>query len=201
MKKITIDERKRCPVCGIIENQVKLGFNRSGTQRCKCKECGKTYTLDQTSYGDSPYQSPSINAGNPYFVDLDILYEEGLLTRKELKEAIHKTKKVDYGWLFENRYLTLRKAFSRFTKNNEYKRFIKKNPWVIDYGLFISLKEKNRNVSWNKWPSNEKKYSSAIKQKNIYKDEIDFWSFIQFEFFKQWSSLKKYANDNQIEII
>ena len=157
--------------------------------------------LGQTSYGDSPYQSPSINAGNPYFVDLDILYEEGLLTRKELKEAIHKTKKVDYGWLFENRYLTLRKAFSRFTKNNEYKRFIKKNPWVIDYGLFISLKEKNRNVSWNKWPSNEKKYSSAIKQKNIYKDEIDFWSFIQFEFFKQWSNLKKYANDNQIEII
>ena len=83
--------------------------------------------LGQTSYGDSPYQSPSINAGNPYFVDLDILYEEGLLTRKELKEAIHKTKKVDYGWLFENRYLTLRKAFSRFTKNNEYKKFNKRH--------------------------------------------------------------------------
>ena len=157
--------------------------------------------LGQTSYGDSPYQSPSINAGNPYFVDLDILYEEGLLTRKELKEAIHKTKKVDYGWLFENRYLTLRKAFSRFTKNNEYKRFIKKNPWVNDYALFMSLKVKNNYVSWNLWSKNEQDYKRIKKEENEYQEEVDFWSFIQFEFFRQWNNLKKYANKNHIEII
>jgi len=46
MKKQTIDESKRCPKCGRIENQVKKGYNRSGTQRCICKECGVTYTMN-----------------------------------------------------------------------------------------------------------------------------------------------------------
>ena len=80
-----------------------------------------------TSYGDSPYQSPSVFAGNPYFVDLDILREDGLLTASELKTQKHDTKTIDYGWLFENRYVALRKAYSRFVTGLRYFEFVESN--------------------------------------------------------------------------
>ena len=78
--------------------------------------CWQILPLNPTSYGDSPYQSPASLAGNPYFIDLDLLYKEGLLTKEELRENINKSKKVDYGWLFNTRFSVLRRAFERFVK-------------------------------------------------------------------------------------
>ena len=96
--------------------------------------------LNPTSYGDSPYQSPASIAGNPYFIDPEMLYQEKLLTKDELKTAINKSKTVDYGWLFNSRYDLLRKAFSRFTKNSEYNKF-------CDYIISISFKKSSRSCS------------------------------------------------------
>ena len=81
--------------------------------------------LNPTSYGDSPYQSPASVAGNPYFIDPEILYREKLLTIDELKMAKNQAKKVDYGWLFNTRYDLLRIAYSRFNKTVEYEEFLK----------------------------------------------------------------------------
>ena len=74
--------------------------------------------LGPTSYGDSPYQSFSCFAGNPYFIDLDILVEKGLLLKEEVKDYIRVDCNVDYEWLYKTRYIVLRKAFSRFQKDN-----------------------------------------------------------------------------------
>jgi len=156
--------------------------------------------LGQTSYGDSPYQSTSIFAGNPYFVDLELLKEEGLLTESELLEAKHDTKRVDYEWLFNNRYKTLRKAFNRFKEDEDYQLFIKENDWVYAYALFMALKVKNEYCCWNSWNSEEKDFHNVFNKMDKYPD-IKYWIFIQYEFFKQWKCLKKYANDKGILII
>ena len=66
-------------------------------------KCWQVLPLNPTSYGDSPYQSPAAVAGNPYFIDLDILAKAGLLTKDELKENRHDTVRVDYGWLFQHK--------------------------------------------------------------------------------------------------
>ena len=106
--------------------------------------CWQILPLNPTSYGDSPYQSPSSLAGNPYFIDLDLLYQEKLLTKDELKENINKSKNVDYGWLFNTRFNVLRKAFNRFVKNDDYYEFLKRSDyWLNDYATFMALKEKN----------------------------------------------------------
>ena len=80
------------------------------------QKCWQVLPLNPTSYGDSPYQSPASKAGNPYFIDLELLKKDGLLTSDELKSVKIETKKVDYGHLFFTRYDVLRKAYSRFTE-------------------------------------------------------------------------------------
>ena len=87
--------------------------------------CWQVLPLNPTSYGDSPYQSPSSVAGNPYFIDLDILAEKGLLTKTELAGQRYNSKRVDYGWLFHNRYDVLRLAHSRFAPDRAYRAFMK----------------------------------------------------------------------------
>ena len=113
-------------------------------------KCWQVLPLNPTSYGDSPYQSPASVAGNPYFIDLDTLHQKGLLTTAELKESTHNTKGVDYGWLFENRYAILRKAYQRFAEKGvdsaEYKKFARANKsWLEDYALFMAIK----NAEWH----------------------------------------------------
>ena len=108
-------------------------------------KCWQVLPLNPTSYGDSPYQSPSSIAGNPYFIDLEILAKKGLLTKDELEENKHDTKRVDYGWLFNTRYSVLRLAHERFVKSGEeksaaYRSYIRKNAsWLSDYSLFMAL--------------------------------------------------------------
>ena len=170
-------------------------------------KCWQVLPLNPTSYGDSPYQSPASIAGNPYFVDLDVLHQKGLLTLKELKENIHNTKRVDYGWLFCNRYNVLRKAYARFLKKGgeedvAYTKFVRKNKsWIEDYSLFMALKVHYNYCSWNNWADEHKDVNRARKQKAAFADECGFWKWIQFEFDSEWQALRKYCHKKGIVII
>ena len=166
------------------------------------QKCWQVLPLNPTSYGDSPYQSPASAAGNPYFIDLDILADEGLLTKAELKIERVRSKKVDYGRLFYTRYQTLRLAYSRFKKNSDYISFCRRNSeWLSDYSLFMALKVKNGWTSWSEWCEEEKISRIARKNADNYAEEAEFWKWIQFEFSKQWTRVRKYAREKGIVII
>ncbi len=163
--------------------------------------------LNPTSYGDSPYQSPASVAGNPLFIDLDILNENGLLTKKELKVYKSRNQKVDYGHLFETRYPVLRLAHKRFVKKGgegeqSYRNFLKKNAsWVNDYALFMALKVKFNYSAWTNWPEEYKNSSLARKNANGFKAECSFWLWVQYEFDREWQALRSYANKKGVKII
>jgi len=167
------------------------------------QKCWQVLPLNPTSYGDSPYQSPSSVAGNPYFIDLDILASQGLLTKDELvAQRYEYTKRVDYGWLYNTRYNVLRLAFSRFTPNAEYKRFVKKNEaWLEKYALFMALKVKNGYCQWTLWADEDRDYKKAIEKKSEYETEMAFWRWIQFEFSREWREIVKHAHEKGILII
>ena len=117
--------------------------------------------LCPTSYGDSPYQSPSALAGNPYFIDLDALAGEGLLKPNELPE--YPLKAVDYAAIYNERYATLRKAFLRFKKASSarYAEFKAENSfWLNDYALFMAIKEAHGMRAWDGW-EDEYRYRTA----------------------------------------
>ena len=175
------------------------------------KGAGQSYwqilPLGPTSFGDSPYQSFSTFAGNPYFIDLDILKDEKLLTDEDTNSLPHTEdfNKVDYELLYNTRYNVLRKAFERFNiQAKEYIDFKRDtNFWIKDYALFMALKEANGNKAWYEWNVDIKKRKTAeiAKVSETFKNDIEFWCFLQFEFFKQWNKLKAYANENGIKII
>ena len=101
--------------------------------------CWQILPINPTAYGDSPYQSPCSQAGNPYLIDLPQLQEKGLLTEEELLENQHDTQRVDYGWLWNTRFALLRKAFSRFVPDESYAAFCQKHShWLNDYALFMA---------------------------------------------------------------
>ena len=162
--------------------------------------------LGPTGYGDSPYQSFSTYAGNPYFIDLETLIQEGLLTEEECDAADFGDKKdeIDYEKLYFNRFKLLRKAFRRFKSNVSYERFVEENEdWLQDYCMYMAIKERQGGVSWIEW---EEGYRNRIpeyirKAKEELKEEIEFYRFQQYEFDCQWKKLHAYANLNGIEII
>ena len=161
-----------------------------------------------TSYGDSPYQSFSTFAGNPYFIDLDLLVEDGLLAIPNIEkfEFGNDIDYVDYSVMYQNRYKVLRIAYKAKTEEFENKINIFKDEnkeWIEDYALFMALKDYNKGVSWSSWDDEIKfRTEEGLKKyKNLLKEEIDFHIFLQYLFFKQWNSLKSYANENGIEII
>ena len=163
--------------------------------------------IGPTGYGDSPYQPVSSCAGNPYFIDLDELIEEGLLSLDEVRcyNWGNNDSEIDYAVLYENRSEILRKAFSRFDTNaQEFEEFREKNEdWLGDYALFMQLKTDNLDKNWLDWPDEYKErqpVALANYQKNNY-NNISFWEFCQFEFFKQWRKVKEYANSRGIMII
>lgn len=176
------------------------------------EKAGQTYwqmlPICPTSYGDSPYQSPSGFAGNPYFIDLDILCTKKLLKKSECKsyQWNEKDDTVDYALLYENRYDLLRKAKVRFFENvpQEYWQFCEKEAdWLDDFALFMALKEAHNGAQWSEWerPLKFREAEAIVKAKDTYADEIDFWKMLQYLFFEQWCELKKYANERGIRII
>jgi 4-alpha-glucanotransferase len=176
------------------------------------EKAGQTYwqilPICQTSYGDSPYQSFSSFAGNPYFIDLEYLCKEKLLTKKECESFAwgDNPSYVDYGTMYESRYALLRKAYVRFQKNipQDYASFCKKEKeWLDEYSLFMALKDANGGVSWLEWDTDLKLRKEDVLEnaRKTYASDIDFYRMLQYLFFKQWRELKAYANGKGIEII
>ena len=164
--------------------------------------------LGITGYGDSPYQSFSSYAGNPYFIDLDEFIEIGYLTEDEIKSFDFgcDLTKVDYGLLYKNKFSLLEKVYEKAKEslNEDLYRFYMDNfEWLRDFALFMSIKEHHGNVSWLSWQEEYKRKDSKNVEKfeEDNKDKIYFWVFTQYFFYKQWYSLKAYANGNGINII
>ena len=117
------------------------------------QSCWQVLPLGPTSYGDSPYQSFSAFAGNPYFIDLEILQQEGLLTEEELQQSQQPMGNIDYGNLYQTRFLVLKKAFSRFAQWDELEEYSTNNAqWLKDYALYMAIKQANGQRSWAEWP-------------------------------------------------
>lgn len=161
-----------------------------------------------TSYGDSPYQSFSSFAGNPYFIDLEYLCKDKLLTKKECESFQwgSNPKYVDYGIMYESRYALLRKVYARFTKKEpqDFEKFCEnEKQWLDDYALFMALKDANGGQAWPNWDKSlrlrEKKAMEEATEK--YSEEIRFYKMLQYLFYQQWNALKTYANEAGIEII
>lgn len=164
--------------------------------------------LGPTSFGDSPYQSFSSFAGNPYFIDLDLLYEDGLLSKDDYINIDFGKDKYDinYSLIYKNKMEVLKKAYynakNKFKYNFENFK-VDQGKWLDDYAIFMSIKEEFNNQSWLLWDRDIKlrKKESLDYYKEKLKDEIEYWKFLQFIFFKQWSNLKEYANSKGIKII
>lgn len=163
--------------------------------------------IGPTGFGDSPYQSFSAFAGNPYFIDIDILKSQGLLTNDQIKrtDSCDADGLVDYEKLFDKRFLLLKKAFKKFDKNrNDFAEFCKtESAWLDDYTLYMALKEHFGHKDFQRWPDDIRLRDpeAIIRFKSLLADEIEFWQFCQFEFFEQWASLKIYANKKDVELI
>lgn len=176
------------------------------------QKSGQTYwqilPICQTSYGDSPYQSFSSFAGNPYFIDLEYLCKDKLLKKAECDSFDWggSIRYVDYGTMYESRYALLKKAYARFVKNipADYEDFCEKEKaWLDDYSLFMALKDANDGVAWAEWDEalKHREASAIAEAKNSYADDISFYKMLQYLFFKQWRELKAYANEKNIGII
>ena len=162
--------------------------------------------LNVTSYGDSPYQSPSNNGLNYYFIDFDILFKKGLLKKEEYENIkwSNSSIRIDYSLLFNNKLKVLKIAFSRFNKlDSNFINFINSNNKYSDFAFFMVLKDLNNLSSWNSWKEEYRNYSKTLEDKIIkehYNDYL-FYLWTQYEFLDEYLSLKKYANSNGIKIM
>lgn len=159
------------------------------------KECGFTYwqTLPFCMADDcnSPYQSYSAFGGNPYFIDLDILFKKGLITAEELESQKQSTPySCEYSRLYHTRFDILLKACKRAQNKSEINEFIEKNKYLKDFCEFMGRKAANDGKPWYEWEND-----------SIDNATFEMWKFIQFEFFTEWSEIKKYANEKGIKII
>ena len=176
------------------------------------KKAGQSYwqilPLGPTGYGDSPYQSFSTYAGNPYFIDLEALIEEGVLTREECEKADMGEEEgtIDYKKMYEGRYPLLRKAYERsnISQNPDYIRFMEENGWWLsDYALFMAVKGRFDGAPWTEWAQDIRLrwgYAMDYYRRELYFD-IEFQQYLQFTFYKQWRALKDYANRQGVRII
>ena len=176
----------------------------------RLEEAGQSYwqilPLGPTGYGDSPYQSFSTFAGNPYFIDLETLVKEGLLTEEECDACDFgdNAEYIDYEKIYLSRFKVLRKAFERFAADDVYDAFVSENGyWLEDYALYMAIKDALGGISWSEWPAELKdREEAALNQKREeLAEEIAFYKFQQFIFLKQWKALKAYANEKGIRII
>ena len=176
------------------------------------KEAGQSYwqilPMGPTGFGDSPYQSFSSFAGNPYYISLDDLIEEGVLTNEECENADYgkDERQIDYKKIYDTRLKLLNKAYKRtnLKGNQEYLDFVGENvKWLENYALFMAIKDYYGGKSWYEWdleikmanPKAMEEYSEKLQS------EIGFWKYVQFKFYQEWSALKEYANKNGIKII
>ena len=166
--------------------------------------------LGTTSYGDSPYQSFSAFAGNTYFIDFDILIEEGLLNEVDVKGADFgdDPRKVDYAKIFDARRPIMEKAVARFLKAedlSDYESFVEQNAaWLEVFAEYMAIKEHFDNLAWTEWPDEairRREPASLTSYREKLADKLTYHRVTQYLFFKQWLRLKAYANEHHIEIV
>lgn len=173
------------------------------------KDSSQTYwqvlPIGPTGYGDSPYSAFSAFAGNHYFIDLDMLVEEGLLKLEDLETLEYNDDFVDYSKIFKTRLNVLKIAFSNFNPNLlKFRNFCNENDfWLYDYAFYMALKSHHNEQGWLSFNKGLRlrKEKELSKYKNILTSQIDFHLFLQFIFFEQWHNLKKYANKNSVQLI
>ena len=164
--------------------------------------------LGPTGYGDSPYQSFSTFAGNPYFIDLEAFVKAGCLDESDCENCDWGGSEsyVDYEKIYNSRFRLLRKAFENYDCEGDlsYQKFINENAaWLEDYSLYMAIKDSLNGISWIEWPKelkNREKDALAEAREKLTK-EVGFYCFQQYWFFKQWTELKTYANEKGVEII
>ncbi len=167
----------------------------------------QTLPLGPTGYGDSPYQSFSTFAGNPYFIDLDQLVEEGLLTQEECDSYDwgNNEEYIDYGKIYSSRFKVLGKAFQRRNiEDEDYIKYCNENEWWLhDYSLYMAIKDSLESKSWIEWDEGIRirKQNEIEQYENELKDDIELYKYTQYLFFTQWSKLKAYANENGVSIV
>lgn len=174
--------------------------------------------LSPTGYGDSPYQSCSAFAGNPYFISLEALCEEGLLKPADYKNLPwgEDAEAVDYGAIYNNRFPVLRTAFANwkaacagqngcalYLPDDFYAFALKNTHWLKDYALYMAIKSAQAMQPWTQWPAPLKNRDpqalAAFEAENA--DEVLFWQFLQYKIYGQWAQLKAYANSKNIQIM
>lgn len=194
----------------------KYGIGTFGKEAYKfgdfLKKAGQKYwqilPLGPTSFGDSPYQSFSAFAGNPYFIDFDILRQDGFLDESDYYSVNfgESSEDIDYGLIFKEKLRVLKIAYEKF-KLRQDKDLIKFQEaeayWLDDYALYMSIKKHFDLKSWYEWDEDIRlrKPEAINRYKILLEDEIGFWKFLQYEFYKQWNNLKAYINNLGIEII
>ena len=162
--------------------------------------------LAPTGYGNSPYQSASSCAGNPYLIDLDTLVQEGLLTKAEIDSFPwgEDPLRVDFGALYESRFQVLKIACGRFVPGEDYWKFLEENQdWLPDYSLFMAIKNHFGGKPWLDWPQ-ELRFrdpEALEKMRRTLEEEIRLQCFMQYEFMKQWQALRAYAAEKKVRII
>ena len=164
--------------------------------------------MGPTGYGDSPYQSFSTFAGNPYFISLSELMKDGFLTRKDCEEASEGMghQFIRYDLIYKRRFNLLRKAFSASSieTDPDYNTFVRENSdWLPDYALFMAIKDSLGGISYLEWDDDirNRDPEAMVTYRNKLMNEVIFYQFLQYEFFKQWKSIKTYANEHGISII
>lgn len=163
--------------------------------------------LGPTGFGDSPYQAFSAFAGTPYLISFDLLIKDGYLTEEDLQDyPDFSPDRVDYYGIYTNNFKILRKAFANFqakkTKPAAFKKFCTENSnWLKDYALFMAIKDSKNGCSWDKWEEDLRLRKNLTKLPKEILNDADFYQFLQWKFWEQWSALKKYANANGIKII
>lgn len=162
-----------------------------------------------TSIGDSPYQSPSAYAGNPYLIDLDLLVEDGLLKKQEITAVkwCEDPRFVDYGTLYKERLPLLRKAAAKGLPRDREKvdAFAQENAaWIHDYALFMALKQHFHMISWQEWPEEDirlRKPEALAHYRELLREDISFFIYLQYLFFAQWERVRDYAHEKGIKIL
>lgn len=163
--------------------------------------------IGPTAFGNSPYQSYSSFAGNPYLIDLDDLVREGLLESKEIRSFNwgSDAADIDYGMIYENRFKVLRMAYARFDVESEEFHNFEENEadWLDDYALYTALKRHFGDREWQSWDTavRDRDPDTLREYQKILHNEIMFCKFCQYEFFRQWKALKAYAGSRGVRII
>ncbi len=156
-------------------------------------------------FDNSPYTSSSAFAGSFLILSPDLLFQQGLLDKEDIKTYPHLSPyTTEFEKVIACKLELLAKAFSRFDSyhSEEYRRFLNDTPWLDDYAQFMTLKEIYSSVAWYEWPEKiAKRDQKALSQLNDeHSTRINYYRFEQFEFCRQWTLLRKYASQSDINL-